>query len=140
MPGFRRLRLFDRASEEPYRRRTSDWVRVMVAAVFLVLAARHAGDVTASERALLDLFNSLPGGLVRLGRGLYRLGALWAVGLVVVAALVGRRWRLARDLLLSALNAVQRDVAQVLVSVEPGAVWSSVVCRIVNVEGMGSGM
>ncbi|HEX9467849.1 MAG TPA: lysylphosphatidylglycerol synthase domain-containing protein, partial [Acidimicrobiia bacterium] len=95
-------------------------MRVVIAATFILLAARHAGDVTASERALLDLFNSLPGGLVPLGRALYRLGALWAVSLVVVAALVGRRWRLARDLLLSGFAAwlIARALGEVVVAHE----------------------
>ena len=70
----------------------------MLTIVVLTLAARHVGDVTPSERAFFDLFNTLPGDLEPLFRALYRLGTLWAVGLVVVAALVGRRWRLARDL------------------------------------------
>ena len=46
--------------------------------------------MTRSERAVFDLFNTLPDALAPLFRALYRLGALWAVGLVVVAALVGR--------------------------------------------------
>ena len=78
---------------------------MLVAAVVLVAAARHVGDVTASERAFFDLFNTLPGGLAPMFRALYRLGALWAVGLVVVAALVARRWHLARDLLAAGLLA-----------------------------------
>ncbi len=36
---------------------------------------------------------------------LYRFGSLWAVGLVGVAALVARRWRLARDLALAGVLA-----------------------------------
>ena len=97
--------MFRRAGEGDLRRRTSDWVRVAIALVLLAIAANHAGTVTASERALFDLFNTLPVALTPLFRGLYRIGALWAVGLVAVAALVGRRWRLARDLLLAGLLA-----------------------------------
>lgn len=100
---WRRLRgqTFGPASEEPYRRRTSDWIRVATAIVVLFLAARHAGARTATEDAIFDFFNTLPGWLLPLFRNLYRLGALWAVGLVVAAALIGRRWRLARDLLIA---------------------------------------
>jgi uncharacterized membrane protein YbhN (UPF0104 family)/tRNA A-37 threonylcarbamoyl transferase component Bud32 len=57
------------------------------------------GDVTRSEQAVFDLFNTLPGDLEPVFRALYRLGTLWAVGLVVAAALVARRRLLARDLL-----------------------------------------
>jgi uncharacterized membrane protein YbhN (UPF0104 family)/tRNA A-37 threonylcarbamoyl transferase component Bud32 len=96
-----RSQMFGPASEEPYRRRTSDWIRVAAGVVLLLLAARHAGSTTATEQAIFDFFNTLPNWLLPVFRNLYRLGALWAVGLVVVAALVGRRWRLARDLLVA---------------------------------------
>jgi undecaprenyl-diphosphatase len=96
-----RAATFGPASEEPYRRRTSDWIRVATASVLLVVAARHAGGITATEQAIFDFFNTLPGWLEPLFNTLYRLGALWAVALVVSAAVFGRRWRLARDLLLA---------------------------------------
>ncbi len=91
--------------DQIYRRRATDCVRVAIAAGLLTAAALHAGYTTATERAIFDVFNSLPDGLFPLFRGIYRLGALWAVGLVVVSALVGRRWRLARDLLLAGVLA-----------------------------------
>ncbi len=92
---------FGPASEEPYRRRTSDWIRLGAAAVLLVLSAQHAGGISATEQAIFDFFNTLPGWLDPLFNTLYRLGALWVVALVVTAAVFGRRWRLARDLLLA---------------------------------------
>jgi uncharacterized membrane protein YbhN (UPF0104 family)/tRNA A-37 threonylcarbamoyl transferase component Bud32 len=92
---------FGPASEEPYRRRASDWVRLVVAVVLVYLCARHAGELTNTEQSVFEFFNTLPDELKTLFEALYRVGALWAVGLVVVAALVARRWRLARDLLLS---------------------------------------
>jgi uncharacterized membrane protein YbhN (UPF0104 family)/tRNA A-37 threonylcarbamoyl transferase component Bud32 len=100
-----RASTFGPASEEPYRRRTSDWLRIAAGIALLFLAARHAGSITATEQAIIDFFNSLPGWLLPLFRSLYRLGALWAVGLVVAAAVVGRRWRLARDLLVAGVLA-----------------------------------
>ncbi|MDQ6928810.1 MAG: hypothetical protein M3159_09175, partial [Actinomycetota bacterium] len=100
-----RGRTFGPASEEPYRRRTSDWVRVVLAAALLLLLARHQNDLTDLERNLFQLFNGLPGGLKPLFRALYGLGGLWAVGLVFSAALFARRWRLARDLLLAGVVA-----------------------------------
>jgi undecaprenyl-diphosphatase len=117
--GWRR-RLFRRAGEGDLRRRSGDWVRLVVAVLLLVLAARHSGDVTASERAVFNLFNTLPGAAAPLFRDLYRLGALWAVGLVVVAALFGRRWRLARDLLVAGFLAwaTARAVGQIVVAHE----------------------
>ena len=112
-----RASTFGPASEEPYRRRTSDWIRVVVAAVLLVVAARHAGSVTVTEQAIFDFFNSLPAWLLPVFQTAYRLGALWAVGLVVSAAVIGRRWRLARDLLLAGVLAwvVGRLLGQIVV-------------------------
>ena len=109
-----RSRLFRPAGESPRRRSRGDVVRVAITVVVLALAARHVGDVTPSERAFFDLFNTLPGDLEPLFRALYRLGTLWAVGLVVVAALVGRRWRLGRDLLAAGVLAwgIGRSIAE----------------------------
>ena len=115
-----RARLFRPAGESPRRRSGGDVVRVAITVVVLVLAARHVGDVTPSERAFFDLFNTLPGDLAPVFRALYRLGTLWAVGLVVVAALVGRRWRLGRDLLLAGVLAwgIGRLIAELVVEHE----------------------
>jgi glycosyltransferase 2 family protein len=96
-----RRRWFGPAAEQPYRRRTTDWIRVVTAAVVLAVLSVHAGSVTRTERTVFQFFNSLPSGLQSLFAVVYRLGALWAVALVGAAALVARRWRLARDLLLS---------------------------------------
>jgi len=71
----------------------------------LLFATARATHVSAAEANLFSLFQSLPNGLEPFFRVLWGLGAVWAVGLVGAAALVGRRWRLARDLLLSGLVA-----------------------------------
>ncbi len=115
-----RDRLFGRAGEEHFQRRTSDWIRLGAGIVVLVIAAGHAGDVTASERAVFDLVNTLPPQLLPVFAALYRLGALWAVGLVVVAALVGQRWRLARDLLVAGIVTwiAARAVGEIVVAHE----------------------
>jgi undecaprenyl-diphosphatase len=89
---------FGPASEEPYRRRTSDWVRLVVAVIVIALLIAHEGDLSKAEQNLFTFFNTLPDDLNSLFTLLYRVGALWAVGIVVVAALIARRWHLARDL------------------------------------------
>ncbi len=89
---------FGPASEEPYRRRTVDWVRLTFAVVALALLIAHEGDLSKAEQNLFTFFNTLPNDLNSLFALLYRLGALWAVAVIVIAALVARRWRLARDL------------------------------------------
>ncbi len=100
-----RGRAFGPASELPYRRRTSDRIRVAIAIVLVALAIAHQGNETSSEQALFDLINGLPDALSPMFDILYRFGTLWAVGLVVVAALVARRWRLARDMAIAGLAA-----------------------------------
>ncbi len=89
---------FGPASELPYRRRTSDWIRLVAAAAVLTALSRHVNDVTNTEKSVFDFFNTLPSGLQSFFRLLYAVGTLWAVGLVVSAALLARRWRLARDM------------------------------------------
>jgi len=92
---------FGAASEEPYRRRYTDWWRVGIALVLFIACCLRANHVTPSDSAVFQFFSTLPEGLKSMFEALYRLGALWAVGLVAAAALVARRWRLARDLLIS---------------------------------------
>ena len=104
---------FGRASEEPYRRRSSDAVRLAAAvAVLAALAARAPKPIGVTQLEIFQLFGSLPANLVPQFRDLERLGTLWAVGLVVAAAVVGRRWRLARDLSLS--GALAWSISRVL--------------------------
>src|SRR6476619_3071057 len=93
-----RAHSFGPASEQPYRRRTSDWVRLVLGIAILVFAIWHQDDPGSFERNLFTTLNGLPSELDTFFRLLYALGALWALALVVVAAVVARRWRLARDL------------------------------------------
>jgi uncharacterized membrane protein YbhN (UPF0104 family) len=96
-----RANSFGPASEEPYRRRVSDWIRLAVGVSLLVGFTAHYGESSTPEENLASAVHSLPDALSSTVRLLYGLGALWAVGLVV-AALVARRRRLVRDLLLGA--------------------------------------
>ncbi|HEY3673881.1 MAG TPA: lysylphosphatidylglycerol synthase domain-containing protein [Acidimicrobiia bacterium] len=104
-PSSWRHSMFRPAAEGALRRRTRDWFGLLAGILLLVVTSVHHGDVTRSERAVFDLFNTLPGALAPIFRALYRLGALWAVGLVVVAALVAGRRRLARDLVVAGVLA-----------------------------------
>ncbi|HVU73457.1 MAG TPA: lysylphosphatidylglycerol synthase transmembrane domain-containing protein [Mycobacteriales bacterium] len=103
MPGTVRRAAFGRASEEPYRRRTSDVARLVIAAAAVALLARRSDHVSAFSRDVFRAFNDLPDGLRDTANVLYGLGALWAVATVGTAALVARRWRLARDLAVAGL-------------------------------------
>lgn len=97
--------MFRPAAEGALRRRARDWFGLAVGVLLLLVTSLHHGDVTRSERAIFDLFNTLPSGLAPVFRALYRLGALWAIGLVAVAALIARRGRLARDLVVAGVLA-----------------------------------
>ncbi len=96
-----RIGAFGRASDEPYHRRGSDAVRLVAGVSLFLVIASGAAKPTAFDRGLYDAFRSLHGNFEPPMRVLRGLGTLWAVGLVASAALVGRRWRLARDLLLA---------------------------------------
>ena len=106
-----RAHSFGPASEQPYRRRTSDWVRVVVGLSILTFAIWHQDDPGDVRAQPLHALNGLPDQLESFFRLLYALGALWALGLVVVAALVARRWRLARDLAIGGRRGLGRSAA-----------------------------
>lgn len=93
-----RAHSFGPASEQPYRRRTSDWVRLVLGAAIFAFTIWHQDKPTTFEKNLFTTLNGLPSDLESFFRLVYSLGALWALGLVVVAAVVARRWRLARDM------------------------------------------
>jgi undecaprenyl-diphosphatase len=92
-------------TEGTTRRRPGDAARVVVAALLLVPLVVHAHHPTATEEAVVRLFESIPPGAKTLFLILYQLAALWAVGLLVVTVLLLRRWRLARDLAVAAVAA-----------------------------------
>ncbi len=67
--------------------------------------AVHAGHETATERAIVRAVSSLPAGLETPLAAFYGLAALWAVALLGGALLIGRRWRLARDIVVAGVAA-----------------------------------
>ena len=96
---------FGPASEEPYRRRVADWTALVFAAAVLAGLTFRADHPSTIEVDVFRLINGLPSQLSSTFRAFSAAGTLWAVCLVVAAALVGRRERLARDLLLAGLAA-----------------------------------
>src|SRR4029079_8722922 len=92
-------------TEGTTRRRPGDAARAALAALLLVPLVLHAHHPTATEEAVVRLFDSIPAGAKTLFLILYQLAALWAVGLLVVTVLLLRRWRLARDLAVAAVAA-----------------------------------
>lgn len=100
-----RLNTFGPADEEPFRRRTSDWIRVLVAVAGLGFLVANHDEIGVLASSLFDTFNELPDDLEPVFRTMYGIGTLWAVGIVLIAALVGQRWRLARDLTIAGVAA-----------------------------------
>jgi undecaprenyl-diphosphatase len=130
--GAWRAHSFGPASEEPYRRRTSDWIRLLVGGAIVGFLIYHQGHLTELEQNLFQLVNGLPSSLASAFRLLYRIGALWAVALVVLAALLARRWRLARDLAFGGLAtwAIARLIGALVVDGKSVSQSLDVVTRI----------
>ncbi len=123
---------FGPASERPFQRRLVDGIRVVLATGALTYLALNANTVPRGELGLFTYFNSLPSGLLPVFRTISAAGTLWALGLVVVAALVGRRWRLALAMLLSGAGgwASARVVGQIVVRDESLARSLHVITRL----------
>src|SRR4051812_12140412 len=90
-------------SELPDRRRVSDWIRLVVGIVLLILLVVHHDHETQTENDIFQAVRDLPHGFDSAVRLFYGLGALWALGLIVVAAVLSERRRLARDLLIAGI-------------------------------------
>jgi hypothetical protein len=102
---------FGPASEEPYRRRPSDAVRLAVAIAIVAWFVLRVPRVSGLERSVFEFFNSAPNGLHQFFRAIYRVGFILVLGLVGAAALIGRRWRLVRDLVLAGVGSALVAVA-----------------------------
>src|SRR3954468_23946151 len=100
-----RLGGFGPASEEPYRRRVTDGIKLGIESVVLAVLVLHASYPSVVEKDIFRTFNDLPGDWYGFFRAVFALGTVWALGLAIVAAVVGRRWRLARDLLIAGVGA-----------------------------------
>ena len=87
--------------ESPPRRRVTDAVRLVIAVTLLVLTALHANAPTRTERAVATFFHTLPDGAADVLAGAYNVVSLWALGILVAAVALLRRWRLARYVLVA---------------------------------------
>jgi glycosyltransferase 2 family protein len=92
--------LFASRGDVPHPRRVVDAALVLAAAAGLVVASLAAANEASGEATATEAIDALLGWLEPFWSLVY--GAVWllAVGIVVVS-LVGRRWRLARDLLVA---------------------------------------
>lgn len=129
-----RTTTFGPASEEPYRRRVTDWVLLVFATAIVAALAAHASSPGAIELDLFRLINGLPSQLSSTFRTLYAAGTLWAAGLAVAAAVVGRRKRLARDLLLAGV--VAWGLAHIMGALVAGGSLSQGLRAVTRVRGL----
>jgi len=75
----------------------------VVGIVLLVVLVVHHDHETQAEKDIFQGIRDLPHGFDSTLQLFYGLGALWALGLVVVAAVLSERRRLARDLLIAGI-------------------------------------
>ena len=99
--GARLRRRFFRRDTNRTTRRATDGLRLVGAALILGALALHAGHETNTERSIVGVVSPLPAGLETPLAAFYSLAALWAVVLLGGALLIGRRWRLARDIVIA---------------------------------------
>jgi glycosyltransferase 2 family protein len=87
--------MFGHADERPYRRLTGDWVRLVLAVVVVAVTAADPQFLHAAERTLDAFFATLPGSFDGVFEVALAVGYVWGLALVVGAALLARRVRLA---------------------------------------------
>jgi uncharacterized membrane protein YbhN (UPF0104 family)/tRNA A-37 threonylcarbamoyl transferase component Bud32 len=124
-PRVRGIRIFASPVDEPRARRATDVVLGVGALVGLLLLCWVAEPPASFEQALVDLVDAVPTFLRGVWQLLFDLLAVWAIVLVVTAA-VRRRGSLVRDQLLAA--AVALVVAAVAGRLVEGAwphIWSA---------------
>jgi uncharacterized membrane protein YbhN (UPF0104 family)/tRNA A-37 threonylcarbamoyl transferase component Bud32 len=87
--------VFGHTDERPYRRLPGDWVRLVLAVAVVAVTAANPRFLHAAERAIDAFFATLPGSFDGVFEVALAVGYLWGLALVVAAALVSRRLRLA---------------------------------------------
>jgi undecaprenyl-diphosphatase len=106
------------ASDLPDRRRVSDWIRLLVGITAFLLLLAHHNHESETEKSIFAAIHDLPRGAVSAVHFFYGLGALWALVLIVVAAFLNDRRRLARDLLIA--GGVSWAIARLVITLEHG--------------------
>ncbi len=94
-PGTSRRGAFGHADERPYRRLTGDGIRVVLAAALVAVTATNPAFLHTAERTLDQFFAALPGAFDGVFTAALAVGYVWGIALVVLAAVVARRYRLA---------------------------------------------
>ena len=108
LPLFHRSRWhpFVDVDNEARHRRPADIVGLVISVVVVALLCHRAGDVSAWEADVAELFLDLPSWAGEALEWVLRLGSSWAVLLLAGGALLAKRWRLARDLVVAGVAAL----------------------------------
>ena len=86
---------------ELIHRRIGDIAILTFSFIGVALLSARAGDVADWQVSLAETFMEAPSWLSSMFEFVYHLGSIWAVVGLALAAVVGRRWRLGRDLLVA---------------------------------------
>src|SRR5581483_5485801 len=84
------------ASDLPDRRRVSDWIRLGTGIALFAILLWHHDHESQTEKEIYLAVRDLPHGFDSVVHLFYGLGAIWALGLIVIAAALYERRRLAR--------------------------------------------
>ena len=104
-PSWRRWEPFVEVSPDLIHRRLGDVAILVASVVGLVLACARSSEVAGWQVALAEVFAEAPSWLSAFFDVVYRLGSLWVVFGLAVLAVVGKRWRLGRDVLIAGVVA-----------------------------------
>jgi glycosyltransferase 2 family protein len=107
-PGVRRalgLQLFASVQDEPRSRRPTDIVLAIVSALVVLLAATAAEVLRALDESFSDVVAEIPEFFEPIWKFAFWAPVAWSV-VLIVAALVRRRWALGRDLLAAPVVAI----------------------------------
>ena len=120
--------VFASAGDEPRRRRVDDVVLLGLAALTVLAAALLADDTGDAGPAAVEALDGLLGWLEPLWTAAYGASGLLVAG-ILGAALVARRWALARDAALGGLLALVIGALVTLAVEDRWPAWSGVLWR-----------
>lgn len=100
-----RIGTFGPAAEKPYRRLTRDYLRLILSIVVVFYLCQNIDSISDFSENLFKTVNGLPNDLESFFVLFFSLGTLWALAIIAGAAILARRWRLARDLALAGVFA-----------------------------------
>ena len=84
---------------------TRDYLRLILSIVVVFYLCQNIDSISDFSENLFKTVNGLPNDLESFFVLFFSLGTLWALAIIAGAAILARRWRLARDLALAGVFA-----------------------------------